>query len=251
MNQGADVTAVLGWGLRRYAWLIALFVVVLGVVVPGLIGTDAEEYQTKAQVGPVRPLRIANVDVLPKLATDVFDYVLADPRVKDAAGLTGTQTVGPEQVTLTAGQDNIVFSVVARGTDRASAVNLANVAANVFVEEMNVYSQSVGTFSVGHLAEAPAQPLPTRGGTMMWGMGIASGLLVGLRRRRPAVGAATTRHRRRHRRAPVGCVGARSDHPRPRRLRRLGNDPALSSDPVAADPDGADGRSEEHAPRTT
>ena len=52
MNQGADVTAVLGWGLRRYAWLIALFVVALGVVVPGLIGQRGEEYQAKAQVGP-------------------------------------------------------------------------------------------------------------------------------------------------------------------------------------------------------
>ena len=29
MNQGADVTGVVAWGLRRYAWVIALFVVVL------------------------------------------------------------------------------------------------------------------------------------------------------------------------------------------------------------------------------
>ena len=201
MNQGAEVTAVLGWGLRRYAWLIALFVVALGVVVPGLIGASADEYQTKAQVGPVRSLRIANFDVLPKLATDVFDYVLADPQVKAAAGLTGSQTVGPEQVTLTAGQDNIVFSVVARGTDPESAANLANVAASVFVEELNVYSQSVGTFSVGHLAQPPTQPLPTRGGTIMWGIGIASGLLVGcgvvallLVLRRPVIDVATAEH---------------------------------------------------------
>ena len=97
-----------------------------------------------------------------------------------------------------AGQDNIVFSVVGRQTDPLAAANLANVAASVFVEEMNVYSQSVGTFSVGHLAETPSQPLPTMGGAMTWGIGIASGLLVGfgvvallLVLRRPVIDVAT------------------------------------------------------------
>ena len=250
MNQGADVTAVLGWGLRRYAWLIALFVVVLGVVVPGLIGTDAEEYQTKAQVGPVRPLRIANVDVLPKLATDVFDYVLADPRVKDAAGLTGTQTVGPEQVKLTAGQDNIVFSVVARGTDRASPQPRQRGGQRVRGRDERL--QPVGRYVLrGSPGRGAGGTDSHQGRNDDVGHGHRVRPARRLRRRRPAVGAATTRHRRRHRRARVGCVGARSDHPRPRRFRRLGYDPALSSDPVAADPDGADGRSEEHAPGAT
>ena len=42
MTQGADVTGVLGWGVRRYAWLIALFVIALGVVVPGVLQQRAE-----------------------------------------------------------------------------------------------------------------------------------------------------------------------------------------------------------------
>jgi hypothetical protein len=198
MNQGADVTAVLAWGLRRYAWLIALCVVALGTMVPGVIGQRDPQYQATAQVGPIRSLRISNVDVLPKLATGVFDYVLADPRVKAAAGAKGSRQVTPEKVSLVAGQDNIVFSVVAHGPDPVAAENLANVAANVFVEQLNVYSQSVGTFSVGHLAEAPTKPLPTLGAPMTWGIGIASGVLVGcglvvllLVLRRPVIDVAT------------------------------------------------------------
>ncbi len=180
MSQRADVTGVLAWGLRRYAWLITLFVIVLGVVVPGVIEQRREEYQATAQVGPVRPLRISNVDVLPKLGTDVFDYVLSDPQVKQAAGLTGSQSLSREELSLVAAQDNVVFSVVARGTDPVATSNLANVAASVFVDELNIYSQSVGTFSVGHLADVPTQPLPTLGGPVTSVIGVASGLLFGI-----------------------------------------------------------------------
>ena len=180
MSQRADVSGVLAWGLRRYAWLITLFVIVLGVVVPGVLEQRREEYQATAQVGPVRPLRISNVDVLPKLATDVFEYVLTDPQVKQAAGLTGSQTVSRAELQLVAAQDNVVFSVNARGTDPVAASNLANVAASAFVDELNIYSQSVGTFSVGHLADVPTQPLPTLGGPLTWVMGVASGLLFGV-----------------------------------------------------------------------
>jgi len=71
----------------------------------------------------------------------------------------------------------------------------------VFVEELNVYSQSVGTFSRGHMAEPPSKPLPTMGAPMRWGIGIASGLLVGcgvvallLVLRRPVIDVATAEH---------------------------------------------------------
>jgi hypothetical protein len=37
MISHTDVTGALGWGIRKYAWLIVLFVVALGVVVPAAL----------------------------------------------------------------------------------------------------------------------------------------------------------------------------------------------------------------------
>lgn len=195
-SPGSDVTGVLGWGLRRYAWLIALFVVALGVVVPGVIQQRAAIYQASAQVGPVHTLRIANLDVLPKMATDVFANVPSDSAVMKAAG--ATDPVGADQLELVAAQDNIVFTVVARSTDPRTAQDTANEAATTFVEQLNVYSQSVGSFSVSHLATTPSQPLPSLGGPVAWALGLLAGLLVGcgcvgflLLVRRPVIDAAT------------------------------------------------------------
>ena len=198
MTQGADVTGVLGWGVRRYAWLIALFVIALGVVVPGVLAQRAETYQATTQVGPVRALRIPNVDVLPKMATDVFANVLKDPAVKKAAGIPDSDELGAEQVELVAAQDNIIFTVVARSTDPSIAQNTANVAASAFVERLNVYSQAVGSFSVSELATGAPEPTPTLGGPVAWALGLTSGLLVGfgvvalvLLVRRPVIDVAT------------------------------------------------------------
>ena len=198
MTQGADVTGVLGWGVRRYAWLIALFVIALGVVVPGVLAQRAETYQATTQVGPVRALRIPNTDVLPKMATDVFANVLKDPAVKKAAGIPGSDELGAEQLELVAAQDNIIFTVVARSTDPSIAQNTANVAASAFVERLNVYSQAVGSFSVSELATGAPEPTPTLGGPVAWALGLTSGLLVGfgvvalvLLVRRPVIDVAT------------------------------------------------------------
>ena len=49
----------------------------------------------------------------------------------------------------------------------------------------------------------------------------------GVRRRRAGAAGATTRHRRGHGRAGVGRDGPRPDHPRPRGHRGIGDDPAL------------------------
>jgi hypothetical protein len=179
MTQGADVTGVLGWGLRRYAWLIALFVITLGVLVPGLLQQRAQEFQASAQVGPIRVLKVPNTDVLPKVATDVFANVVKDPEVKEAAGVPADEKLSPEQLQMVAAQDNIIFTVVATSTDAGTAQNTANVAATKFVDGLNVYTQSVGSFAVNAPAGGLPEPVPTLGGPVAWGIGIASGLLVG------------------------------------------------------------------------
>ena len=198
MKQGADVTGVLGWGLRRYAWLIALFGINLGVVVPGLLQQRAPEYQASAQVGPIRTLKVPSTDVLPKMATDVFANVLQDPEVKKAARVPPTTKLGPEQLEMIAAQDNIIFTVVAHSPNPGVAQNTANVAADKFVEGLNIYTQSVGSFAVNSPAAGIPEQVPTLGGPLAWGIGIASGLLVGfgavallLLVRRPVIDPAT------------------------------------------------------------
>jgi hypothetical protein len=180
MSQGTDVIALLGWGIRKYAWLIALFVIALGIVIPGLLERAPDRYQASAQVGPIQVLRVPNVDILPRMATDVFGNVPDDPAVKGAAGVSDSQQLGAEQLELVAAQDNIIFTVVARSTSPEVARDVANVAAARFVDEMNVYSQPVGSFSVNRLATAPTEPMPRLAGPMAWGISLAAGLLVGL-----------------------------------------------------------------------
>lgn len=198
MSQGTDVTAVLAWGIRRYAWLIALFVIALGIIVPSLIQRAPEQYQASAQVGPTQALRLPNVDVLPRMGTDVFRSVPDNPDVKKAAG--ESQALGADQLELVAAQDNIIFTVVARSTSPEVAADVANVAAARFVQGLNVYSQPVGSFSVTRVATKPTEPLPRLQGPLAWAIGIAAGLVVGLAAvllllmlRRPVIDATTAR----------------------------------------------------------
>lgn len=179
MISHTDVTGALGWGMRRYAWLIALFVIALGVVMPAALNRAPEQFEAKALVGPVKVLRLDNVDVLPRMGEVVFDTVPEAPEVRDAARLTGSEALGPEDLELVAAQDNIIFTVVARSSDPKVASDMANAAAARFVTELNIYSQPVGSFSISRLATAPDEPIPTLAGTQAQGLGIAAGLLAG------------------------------------------------------------------------
>ncbi len=116
MNNGTDLGGLLAWGLRKYAWLVALFVIALGVIVPVSLDRAPDQYEARAQVGPVRVLRVPNLDVLPRMATDVFRSIPEAPDVKAAAGVPGSQRLGTEQLELVAAQDNIIFTVVARSS---------------------------------------------------------------------------------------------------------------------------------------
>jgi len=48
------------------------------------------------------------------------------------------------------------------------------------VQEMNLYSQPVGSFAITRLSTEPTAPLPRLAGPLAWGIGTASGLTAGL-----------------------------------------------------------------------
>lgn len=182
MKDGGDAFGVLGWGLRKYAWVVAAFVIALGVVVPGLLDRVPDEYEAQAQVGPTEALNLPNLDPLPRLGDSIFHNGVVAEAVRQSVDppLPRTARVIPERVELVAAQDNIVFTVIGRGPTPVAAERVANAAAATFTQELNKYSASVGSFAIQRLATPPSQPVPKVGGTTSIGVGILAGLTAGI-----------------------------------------------------------------------
>jgi hypothetical protein len=201
MTGDGDALGTLGWGLRRYAWLVLLCVFGLGVAVPVWLHITPKQYQAQALVGPSGQLNLSNLTPLPRFGASVFSdgAVASAVRMSYSPPLPPTAKVISKQVSLIAPQENIVFGVVGTAPTPQQAARLANVAANAFAAEMNKYKASVGAFGV----QAPAISAGATSTAVIHSTkeAVAIGLLVGLlagvgvvalilARRRPVLGAA-------------------------------------------------------------
>jgi len=190
--------ATWAWGLRRYAWVVVLFVVALGVLVPLAQSRSADVYQAQSQVGPTKKLLLPNLDPLPRFAQSVFDNGAVASDVRDLEGLSPQSSVVPGTVHLRTALDNPVMIIVGQGSSPERAASVANKAASTFVVQLNKYSGSVGTFAVQSSAVPPAKADP-KIVSGPWGVviGVLAGLVAGcgavgliLVLRRPVVGPA-------------------------------------------------------------
>lgn len=198
---GNDSLGTTGWGIRRYWWVMVLSTLLLAVVVPTLVSRlPADQYQASAQVGPSTKINLPNLDSLPKTAESLFGNGAVGDAVRETYSppLPATAAVIPSRVELVAPQDNIVFTVVGRSDDPEKAQELANVAAGAFAEQLNLYGESMGNFSVKHAATVPPEPEATIAPLPATVIGAVAGLLLGLGLvlllvawRRPVVDAAS------------------------------------------------------------
>ncbi|MEP6665252.1 MAG: hypothetical protein ABJA81_02285, partial [Nocardioidaceae bacterium] len=195
---GGDVLTTLMWGLRRYAWVVVLFVVGIGILVPVLQSRAADVYEGQAQVGPTEQIKLPNLNSLPRLGDAVFSNGAVADAVRVYLKLPSGAAVVPNRVQVVAAQDNLVFIVIGRGPDLESATNLANVAAAAFTLELNKYSATVSPFAIQHGAYAAPKPVSTRGGYLSIALGLLAGVIAGvgvvallLVVRRPVVDAST------------------------------------------------------------
>jgi len=197
MERTSDVMATWAWGLRRYAWIVVLFVIGLGVLVPVVQSRSADVYHAQAQVGPSGQLLLPNLDPLPRFAQSVFDDGAVARDVRALLHLPPGASVIPGKVQLRAAQDNPVLVVTGRGSSPQEAATVANISAASLVTEMNRYSHSVGVFAVQSQAVAPSKPDPkVISGPAGVTVGALAGLVAGcglvgliLAVRRPVVGA--------------------------------------------------------------
>lgn len=179
MDYGSDVLRTLRWGLRRYAWVMVLFIVALGAVLPLLQARTAEVYETSALIQPKSDLALSNADALPKWGEGIFTNGAVAREVRATLDLPAGTPVIPENVELVSEQDSVLFNVIGRHTDPKTAQEIANNAASILALEMSS-SAAVGTFTVQHAAEVPTSPLPEVGGRQALILAPIAGGIVGL-----------------------------------------------------------------------
>lgn len=181
MDRGGDVFGALTWGLRRYAWVVALAVIGIGMLVPLGLSRSTPVYEAEAILAPNKELTIPNLDALPRYGEVVFISGAVADSVRESFGLSGTSPVIPERVELVTEQDNVAFTVIGRSEDPTVAAQLANTAAAAFQLELNQTSDAVGYFIVLSQAEPPASAEPSlAGGNLALAIGVLGGLVVGL-----------------------------------------------------------------------
>ncbi len=125
MNRGADVFTALGWGLRKYAWVVVLLTVLVGVLVLFLLSRGTDNYQAQAQVSPLETLKLPNLDPLPRLGDSVFNNGAIADAIRTDQKLPRSASVIPSQVELIAAQDNLIFTVIGHNADPQTAQHLA------------------------------------------------------------------------------------------------------------------------------
>jgi hypothetical protein len=180
MTSGGNVLAAITWGMRRYWWLVTVFVVGIGFLLPAWQSQGPEVYEAKAPVGPTGTIELPNLDSLPRAADTTFDNGAVQAEIRKLLDLDDAVQVIPRYVELVAAQDNFIFEVVGRGSTDTEAARIANTAAAAFVLELNKYQALTGGVAVQSFAEAPPRPVPTLGGGPVGlALGILGGALLG------------------------------------------------------------------------
>ncbi|MGA9344051.1 MAG: hypothetical protein WBV37_03000, partial [Nocardioidaceae bacterium] len=181
MNRGSDVLTTLMWGLRRYAWLVVLFVAGIGVLVPAIQSRAPAVYEARAQVAPIKPVLYSNLNPLPKLGDSAFTNGSVATAVRDALQVSSSKDVIPGTVQLVTAQDNPIMEVVGRASKPEDAILVANVAADSLTVELNKLQFSVSTFAVTHKAVVSSKPsAKIAGGYLSIAVGLVAGLVAGI-----------------------------------------------------------------------
>jgi capsular polysaccharide biosynthesis protein len=178
-ESGSDALVVLRWGLRRYVLLFVACLLLGAVAAPYAVSKLTPPATAEALVITQR-LDVSST-VLPRYAEAVFNQgqVAAAVAQKFGHGLS-VEAVIPGKVSLVADQDSIVFHVVGTDPDPKTAADLANTAADTFIQALNAGGVGIGAFGLQSEAEPPAAPEPGLATKLAVPVGVVTGIVLGL-----------------------------------------------------------------------
>jgi hypothetical protein len=174
------------WGLRRW-WWVALVPVIAGVVAAVLAATEEPdpEVRFEATALVVAQELTIQAEELPRLAQAVFDGGAVARSVSVALdGAVDAADLVPSRIDAEPVVGTIAIRVVGRGASAAEAADVANLAADAFVDELNAAGAGVGLFGVQTPAAPPDGPVESAaslaGLLLLLGCGVVGGVaLVG------------------------------------------------------------------------
>jgi capsular polysaccharide biosynthesis protein len=170
---------MLRWGLRRYALLFIACVVAGGWLAPTVAAKLAKPADAEALVLAQR--LDMTISALPRYGEAVFDNGQVAQAVVAKFGKQGAlSAVIPDQVSLVADQDSIVFHVVGHDPDPTRAAAIANTAAGAFIQALNAPGVGVGSFMLQSPAEPPAHTNGPLSKALAIPVGLVAGMVLGL-----------------------------------------------------------------------
>ena len=176
---GTDAVGMLRWGLRRYR-LVFLVCLLLGGTL-GPLAALQRNVPVEAEALVVAQRLDMDLTALPRYGQAVFNNGEVTRAITARLGSDGSyDDVIPDRVQLVAEQDSIIFRVLGRDTDPKTAADIANTAAETFVDTLNEPGAGVGTFALQSAAMAPAARADTPDALLAIPVGIGAGILLGL-----------------------------------------------------------------------
>lgn len=147
------------WGLRRYAALIAVCAMTVSLALPWLLREQTEVmYEAEALV--VARTSDIPLEALPRYSEAVFYNGAVARHVADVLGMPGrAESLIPEKLSVVAGQDSIVTTVLGRDPDPEVAAAIANEGAEVYVSLLNRPGPELGVFNLSEAAVPPQTPV--------------------------------------------------------------------------------------------
>jgi len=165
------------WGLRTHAAIIMTCSLGLGIALPFLTAAKPS-YQAEVNVVALQLDAEVSARVLPAYGREVFT---SDAMVRQIVTRSGIQEeILADQLVLVAAEDSIVLSVRGRAEEPLAAARLADLAAAIFVIELN-RGRGIGTFGVQSPATIPTGVTSEGAPASLKGAaGATAGALLGL-----------------------------------------------------------------------
>lgn len=179
-SRGSDALSAFDWGVRKYAWVLLGSVALVAAIGPGIALLRPQIHDAKALV-VAKDLGTLSATTLPRYGPANFGEEVKRAVAARFGDDSDFDVIVPNRVSLVADQNSVVYHVVGHDPSAQTAADIANVAADAFISELNASGPQVGVFELQSEATASlATVAPLTSAKIVVPVSLGAGLALGL-----------------------------------------------------------------------